>query len=172
MLGKLAHWATCKSPWVCHINGGSCNACDIELVAALMPRYDLERFGIIQQGSPRHADVFAVTGSITRQIRDRVIRVYEQAPDPKFVIAIGTCATSGRPFAGDGAYNVLGGVDCILPVHMYIPGCPPRPDAITYGVLKLLSTLDPEVAKLLKEFQEKIPGVENLVQQGAPVGSQ
>lgn len=169
MLDKIAGWALRKSPWVCHFNGGSCNACDIEIVAALMPRFDLERFGILLQGSPRHADVLICTGPITRQIRDRIIRVYEQAPEPKFVVAVGSCATSGRPFYGKGAYNVMEGVDSIIPVHMYVPGCPPRPDAITYAVLKLLSTLDPKLAELLADFEKNIPGIETMVQQGEPV---
>jgi len=170
MFEKMLHWAICKSPWVCHLNGGSCNGCDIEIVAALMPRFDLERFGILLQGSPRHADVLLCTGPITRQMRDRVIRIYEQCPEPKFVIAIGTCASSGRPFYGDGNYNVLGGVDKVIPVHMYIPGCPPRPDAITYGVLKLLASVDPKVAELLLEFEKTIPGIEESAQLSDPVG--
>ncbi len=171
MLKKLAHWATCKSPWVCHLNGGSCNNCDIEIVAALMPRFDLERFGVLLQGSPRHADVLICTGGINRQIRDRIIRIYEQTPEPKFVLAVGTCAASGRPFYGDGSYNLLGGVDKIIPVHMYVPGCPPRPDAITYGVLKLLALLNPKIEKLVSEFEEAIPGIENLVEAGEKVES-
>ncbi|NLJ35793.1 MAG: NADH-quinone oxidoreductase subunit B family protein [candidate division WS1 bacterium] len=171
MLKKLAHWALCKSPWVCHLNGGSCNNCDIEIVASLMPRFDLERFGILLQGSPRHADVLLCTGPITRQIRDRIIRVYEQTPDPKFVIAVGTCGMSGRPFYGKGSYNVLGGVDRILPVDMYIPGCPPRPDAITYGVLKLLSTVDPKIAEAVAELEKNIPGIEDSVQESTYVES-
>jgi len=153
MLSKLVTWARAKSPWVCHLNCGSCNGCDIEIVAALMPRFDLERFGILLEGSPRHADVLLCTGPVTRQIKDRVIRIYEQTPDPKFVIAVGTCGVSGSPFYP--GYNVLGGIDAAIPVDMYIPGCPPRPDAITYGVVKLLAALDPKAAELVEEIESK-----------------
>ncbi len=153
MLSGLITWARAKSPWVCHLNCGSCNGCDIEIVAALMPRFDLERFGILLEGSPRHADVLLCTGPVTRQIRDRLVRIYEQTPDPKFVIAIGTCGVSGSPFYP--GYNVLGGIDAAIPVDMYIPGCPPRPDAITYGVLKLLAALDPKAAELVAQIESK-----------------
>ncbi|MFP3902835.1 MAG: NADH-quinone oxidoreductase subunit B family protein [Armatimonadota bacterium] len=171
MLKSVADWALIKSPWVCHLNGGSCNACDIEIVAALMPRFDLERFGVLLQGSPRHADVLICTGPITRQIKDRVIRVYEQTPAPRLVLCVGSCGISGRPFYGDGAYNVLGGVDKVIPVNMYVPGCPPRPDAITYGVLKLLAQLDPKVEKAVAAFEEEIPNIADAVREGVPVGS-
>lgn len=153
MLSKLVTWARAKSPWVCHLNCGSCNGCDIEIVAALMPRFDLERFGILLEGSPRHADVLLCTGPVTRQIRDRVVRIYEQTPEPKFVIAIGTCGVSGSPFHP--SYSVLGGIDAAIPVNMYILGCPPRPDAITYGVIKLLAALDPKAAELVAEIESK-----------------
>jgi len=90
---------------------------------------------------------------VTRQIKDRVVRIYEQTPEPKFVIAVGTCGVSGSPFYP--GYNVLGGIDAAIPVNMYIPGCPPRPDAITYGVLKLLAALDPRAAELVEEIESK-----------------
>ncbi|MBD3291548.1 MAG: NADH-quinone oxidoreductase subunit NuoB [Armatimonadia bacterium] len=151
MLNGLVKWARGKSPWVCHLNCGSCNGCDIEIIAALMPRFDLERLGVVLEGSPRHADVLLATGPITRQIHDRVVRVYEQVPDPKFVVCIGTCGVSGAPFYP--GYNVLGGVDAAIPVDMYVPGCPPRPDAIAYGVLKLLGTLDPDAQALVEEIE-------------------
>lgn len=151
MLNGLVKWARGKSPWVCHLNCGSCNGCDIEIVAALMPRFDLERFGVLLEGSPRHADVILATGPVTRQIRDRVVRIYEQVADPKFVVAVGTCGVSGAPFYP--GYNVLGGVDAAIPVDMYVPGCPARPDAISYGVLKLLATLDPKAEALVKQIE-------------------
>ncbi len=153
MFDGLVNWARVKSPWVCHLNCGSCNGCDIEIVAALMPRFDLERFGILLEGTPRHADVLLATGPVTRQIRDRVIRIYEQMPAPKFVVAVGTCGISGKPFAP--SYSVLGGVDKVMPVNMYVPGCPPRPDAITYGVLRLLATLDPAIADVVATIESK-----------------
>lgn len=139
MFSKLVRWSRIKSPWILHLNTGACNACDIEILAALMPRFDLERFGVLLKATPRHADVIICTGPATRQSRDRVIRVYEQVPEPKFVVAVGACACSGCVYRG--CYNMLGGIDQIIPVHAYIPGCPVRPDAVIDGVAKLLSTL-------------------------------
>ncbi|HOW43861.1 MAG TPA: NADH-quinone oxidoreductase subunit NuoB [Candidatus Aminicenantes bacterium] len=139
MIERLVHWSRVKSPWVLHLNTGACNACDIEILAALMPRFDLERFGILLKGTPRHADVIICTGPITRQNRDRVVRIYEQVPDPKFVVAVGACAMSGCVYRG--SYNANLGVDQVLPVNAYIPGCPIRPDALIDGVVKLLNSL-------------------------------
>lgn len=139
MLSWLVRWSRIKSPWVLHLNTGACNACDIEILAALMPRFDLERFGVLLKATPRHADVIVCTGPMTRQSKDRMIRIYEQVPEPKFVVAVGACAMSGCVYRG--CYNILGGVDQVLPVHAYIPGCPVRPDAVIDGVYKLLKTL-------------------------------
>jgi len=139
MLNKLARWSRIKSPWILHLNSGACNACDIEIIAALTPRFDVERFGILLKATPRHADVIVASGPVTRQMRDRIIRIYEQVPDPKFVIAVGACAMSGCVYRG--AYNMLGGIDQVIPVNMYVPGCPARPDAIIDGVVKLLGKL-------------------------------
>ena len=129
-------WARAKSPWLIHFNTGGCNGCDIELIAALTPRFDVERFGIKLQGSPRHADILAVTGPVTAQIKDRLMRVYEQVPEPKMVVAIGACAISGAPFKD--CYNVYGGIDTLLHVDAYVPGCPPKPEAIIDGLAKLI----------------------------------
>jgi len=139
MFNKIVRWSRKKSPWILHLNSGACNACDIEIVAALTPRFDVERFGVLLKATPRHADVIIATGPATRQIKDRLIRIYEQTPDPKFVIAVGACAMSGCVYRG--AYNVLGGIDQVLPVDVYVPGCPARPDAIVEGVVKLLGKL-------------------------------
>ena len=92
MLKKLVKWARVKSPWVLHFNTGACNACDIEILAALTPRFDLERFGVQLKGTPRHADVILCSGPVTKQIKDRLTRIYEQMPEPKFIVAVGTCA--------------------------------------------------------------------------------
>ncbi|MEM3461852.1 MAG: NADH-quinone oxidoreductase subunit B family protein [Candidatus Bathyarchaeia archaeon] len=135
----LLNWARLKSPWVLHFNSGACNACDIEVAALLTPRYDIERFGILLEPSPRHADVLLTTGVVTRQCADRLRRIYEQMPEPKFVIAIGACACSGGVFEGN--YNVIGGVEKVIPVNIYIPGCPPKPEAIIDGILKLLNSI-------------------------------
>lgn len=121
------------------MNASSCNGCDIELVAALTPRYDLERFGAVLVPSPRHADVLVVTGVVSAQTKERLQRIYEQMPEPRFVIAVGACACGGGVFKD--CYNAGQGVDDVLPVDMYIPGCPPRPEAIMYGVLQLLAKL-------------------------------
>ena len=134
---KVREWARTKSPWLLHFNTGGCNGCDIELVASLTPIFDVERFGVRLQGSPRHADILCVTGPVTAQIKDRLIRVYEQMPEPKKVVAIGSCAESGAPFKD--CYNVHGGIDVLLPVDAYIPGCPPKPEAIIDGIAKLIS---------------------------------
>ncbi len=139
VLGQIKNWARINSPWVVHFNSGSCNGCDIEILATLTPRYDLERFGIKLKGSPRHADVLICTGPVTRQARERLLRVYEQMHEPKFVVAVGSCALSGGAFRG--CYNINGGIDQVIPVDAYVPGCPPRPEAIIDGVIKLLTSL-------------------------------
>jgi NADH-quinone oxidoreductase B subunit len=139
MLNRLVRWSRIKSPWILHLNSGACNACDIEIVAALTPRFDVERFGVLLKATPRHADVIIGTGPVTRQIKDRIIRIYDQTPDPKFVIAVGACAMSGCVYRG--AYNIMGGLDQVIPVNVYVPGCPARPDAILDGVVKLLGQL-------------------------------
>lgn len=141
VLEQVRRWGRINSPWVIHFNSGSCNGCDIEILATVTPRYDLERFGVKLQGSPRHADILLCTGPVTRQARERLYRIYEQMPEPRFVIAVGSCALSGGAFR-DG-YNVLGGVDQVIPVDAYVPGCPPRPQAIIDGVVKLLQSLQP-----------------------------
>jgi NADH-quinone oxidoreductase B subunit len=146
---QLKTWARINSPWVIHFNTGSCNGCDIEILATLTPRYDLERFGVKLKGSPRHADVLLCTGAVTWQAHDRLIRVYEQMHEPKFVVAIGSCALSGGAFSG--CYNVMGGIDKVIPVNAYIPGCPPRPEAIIDGVVKLLSSLNPKPLELVEQ---------------------
>ncbi len=136
---KIVNWSRIKSPWILHFNSGSCNACDIEIIAALTPRYDIERFGIVLKGTPRHADVLICTGAVTRQTAARLKRIYDQMPEPKFVVAVGTCACTGGVFRG--CYNVMDGIDSVIPVSAYIPGCPVNPHTIIDGVVKLLSSL-------------------------------
>ena len=137
IIDRLATWTIKKSPWIIHFNSGACNACDIEVLASLTPRYDVERIGIQLKGSPRHADVLVCSGPVTIQQRERIITIYEQMPEPKFVIAVGSCACSAGVFAG--CYCVEGGIDTAIPVDMYIPGCPAKPEAIIDGVVKLLN---------------------------------
>ncbi len=129
-----------KSLWVFHVNTGSCNGCDIEILAALTPRYDVERFGIKLVGSPRHADALLVTGPVSREMEDKLRRFYEQVPDPKVVIVVGTCGISGGVFHE--SYDLVGPVDRIIPVDVYVPGCPPRPEAIIDGVVKAWMKLE------------------------------
>jgi len=139
LIDRSLRWARRKSPWVLHFNSGGCNGCDIELLDTLTPRYDVERLGILKESSPRHADILLCTGPVTRQSRDRLRRIYEQMPAPKWVMALGSCSSSGGVFRG--GYNVLGGVDRLLPVDLYVPGCPCRPEAIIEGVLQLLERI-------------------------------
>ena len=123
-----------RSAWVFHLNTGACNGCDIEVIAALTPRYDAERFGVKLVGSPRHADILLVTGPVTQQTLPRVKRIYEMVPEPKAVVAIGTCACDGGVFK-DGA-TFRGPVSKVIPVDVFVYGCPPRPNNILKGVLE------------------------------------
>ncbi len=129
-----------RSLWVFHVNTGSCNGCDIEIVAALTPRYDVERFGIKLVGTPKHADVLLVTGPVTREMHDKLKLVYEQTPAPKVVMAIGNCGISGDVFYE--SYNLTGPIDNVVPVDVYVHGCPPRPEAIIEGVVKAWAKLE------------------------------
>jgi len=129
-----------KSPWILHYDGTSCNGCDIEVLACLTPLYDVERFGIINTGNPKHADILLITGSVNEQNIPVVKQLYEQMPDPKAVVAVGICATSGGIFAE--CYNVVGGVGKVIPVDVYVPGCAARPESIIDGVVKALDVLE------------------------------
>lgn len=134
-----------RAIWVFHLNSGSCNGCDIEIVATLTPRYDVERFGIKLVGSPRHADALLVTGAVTKKMEPKLKRIYEQMPDPKIVIVVGNCGATGGVFYE--SYNLVGPIDNVIPVDVYIPGCPPRPEAIIQGIMKAwlkLEKLDAE----------------------------
>lgn len=135
-----------KSPWILHYDGTSCNGCDIEVLACLTPLYDVERFGIINTGNPKHADILLITGSINEQSISVVKQLYEQMAEPKAVVAVGICATSGGIFKD--CYNVLGGVDKVLPVDVYVPGCAARPESIIDGVVKALSVLEEKQKKM------------------------
>ena len=136
---KIRDWSRGKSPWVIHYNSGSCNGCDIELLTVVTPCYDVERLGVIMQGSPRHADILIVTGTVTRQSKDRLIRTYNQMPEPKYVLALGSCGISGGVFHD--CYCVECSVNDVIPVDVYVPGCPPRPEAIINGLVTLLGKM-------------------------------
>jgi membrane-bound hydrogenase subunit mbhJ len=133
-----------KSLWVYHVNTGACNGCDIEVINVLTPYYDAERFGIKLVGSPRHADVLLVCGPVTRQVAPAVRRLYEAVPAPKLVFAIGSCACGGGIWHD--SYNILGGAEKVVPVDFYVPGCPPRPEAILYGVAVALGLVPKKTA--------------------------
>jgi len=135
-----------------HYDGSSCNGCDIEVLACLTPMYDIERFGIINTGDPKHADVFLVTGSVNEQNKDVVKQIYDQMPEPKVVVAVGICACTGGVFRK--CYNIKGGVDTVIPVDVYVPGCAARPEAIIDGVVKGLAVLE-EKQKKMKEKEGK-----------------
>lgn len=139
MPASLKLKALTKSIWVFHAACSPCNNCDIEILDALTPRYDLERFGIQLVGSVRHADALLVTGAVNKKVADRIKRLYEQAPKPCVVVAIGNCACSEIMFRD--SYNTCGPIDKIIPVNAYIPGCPPKPEALIMGVVKLIKAL-------------------------------
>ncbi|WP_320040263.1 NADH-quinone oxidoreductase subunit B family protein [uncultured Desulfobacter sp.] len=136
MLKNFLKNAQIKSPWIMHFDCGSCNGCDIETLACLTPLYDVERFGIINVGNPKHADILLVTGTVNHRNKAVLKNIYEQMPEPKAVVAIGACGLSGGIFHD--CYNVIGGVDKIIPVDVYVPGCPAKPEAIIDGVVKAL----------------------------------
>lgn len=128
-----------KSPWLLHFDCGSCNGCDIEVLACLTPVYDVERFGIINVGNPLHADILLVTGTVNHRNKRVLVNLYDQMPSPKAIIAIGACGLTGGIFRE--AYNVIGGVDKVIPVDVYVPGCPAKPEAIIDGVVMGLEKL-------------------------------
>jgi len=128
-----------KSPWILHYDGSSCNGCDIEVLACLTPLFDIERFGAINTGNPKHADILLITGSIGEKNIAVVRQLYDQMPHPKAVAAIGACACTGGIFRE--CYNVAGGADKAIPVDVYIPGCAARPEAIIAGLVKALELL-------------------------------
>jgi Ni,Fe-hydrogenase III small subunit len=142
---KALDWCFKKSVWVYHVNAGGCNGCDIEILDALTPYYDVERFGIKLVHTPRHADALLVAGPVTRQVRERVLNVYEATPDPKLVVGVGSCAMGGGIWHN--SYATLGGLGNILSVAIYVPGCPPRPEAILYGVAQALGLVPQQVKK-------------------------
>jgi Ni,Fe-hydrogenase III small subunit len=149
-----------RSPWILHYDATSCNGCDIEVLACLTPMYDVERFGIINTGNPKHADIFLLTGSVNEQNREVVRNLYDQMPNPKVVVAIGICATSGGVFRE--CYNVAGGIDKIIPVDVYVPGCAARPESIIDGIVMALGILERKRTEMISGDK----GVQPELQQG------
>ena len=132
-LEELAGWGRSHSVWPLQF-GLAC--CAIEMIAASMARYDIARFGSeVFRASPRQADLLIVSGTVTKKMAPQVVRLWNQMPDPKYCIAMGACAISGGPFKQ--GYNVLKGIDRLIPVDIYVPGCPPRPEALLHGLIQL-----------------------------------
>jgi ech hydrogenase subunit C len=129
-----------KSPWILHYDASSCNGCDIEILACLTPRYDVERFGIINTGNPKHADILVITGGVNEQNRSVIQNLYDQMPNPKVVVGVGICACTGGVFRE--CYNIAGGVGEILPVDVWVPGCAARPEQIIDGIVRALGILE------------------------------
>ena len=138
--------STSKSPWILHYDASSCNGCDIEVLACLTPIYDAERFGVINTGDPKQADIFLITGAVNEQNKRVVRQLYDQMPEPKVVVAVGICACSGGVFRD--CYNILGGADKVIPVDVYVPGCATRPESIIDGIVKGVAILEEKRAKM------------------------
>ena len=144
MFEKLIKESSGKSPWLFHINAGSCNGCDIELVSVLTPRYDAERLGFQLTGTPRHADIVVVTGPVTVQSLDRVLRTIAQVPEPRCIVTMGSCPQSGNVFRG--SYAIAGPLSKYVHVDVDVAGCTPKPEAVMDGLV--LAT------KILQEKRE------------------
>jgi membrane-bound hydrogenase subunit mbhJ len=150
---KLMCYSRRHSPWLFHMNGGSCNGCDIELIASLTPRYDAEQLGVRLEGSPRHADILCITGPITHNAVGAIKTVYGQVLGPKAVVAIGSCPATTNVFIESRTLD--GPLNLHIPVDVFVPGCPPRPDAIILGVAK--------AAEILAERGNKPPAESVMV---------
>lgn len=138
-LGRKIRSVLGRSLHIRHVDAGSCNACDFEMNALNNPLYDLQHYGIDFVASPRHADMLMVTGVVTRNLSQALSMTYEAVPAPKLVMALGACAAGGKTFGG--SYAIKGAIDSVAPVDIYVPGCPPRPQAIIYGLLLALDRL-------------------------------
>ncbi|MBS7625555.1 NADH-quinone oxidoreductase subunit NuoB [Candidatus Bathyarchaeota archaeon] len=144
MLINIKRKARVYSPWIFHAHAGGCNNCDIELAACFAPRYDLERMGIQLRNNPRHADILIITGPVTKQISSSLRRIFDQVPNPKVVVACGSCALTGGVYNRDDGkpnYALAGPVEKLIPIDVSVPGCPPKPESIIDGVMLALEKL-------------------------------
>jgi NADH-quinone oxidoreductase B subunit len=138
LFSGIYNWGRKRSMWPI---GFGLACCAIEMMATAAGRFDLSRFGMeLMRPSPRQADLMIVSGTVTKKMLPQIVRLYNQMPEPKYVIAMGACATSGGPFKE--GYNVVSGIDKFIPVDVYIPGCPPRPEALLQGFIKLFEKID------------------------------
>lgn len=156
-LDKIYNWGRRSSLWPMMF-GLAC--CAIEMICTATSRFDLARFGMeVMRPSPRQSDVMIVSGTVTKKMIPQIVRLYNQMPEPKYVVAMGACASGGGPFKE--GYNVVSGVDNYIPVDVYIPGCPPTPQALLYGMMKLQEKIDKQSLKTVpwyrKEPSEPIP---------------
>lgn len=134
---KVLNKIAAKSPWLYRINSGSCNGCDVELATtACIPRYDVERLGCKYCGSPKHADIVLITGPLTARAKEKVLRLYEEIPDPKVTVAVGICPITGGVFRD--SYAIEGPIDKYIDVDVNVPGCPPRPQAIIDAIAEAI----------------------------------
>ena len=140
-LRGAVHRTLGRSLHVRHLDTGSCNGCDWEIAALLNPYHDVQRLGIDFVASPRHADLLLVTGVMTRNLQDAALRTYEAMPEPRLVVAVGACAISGGVFAG--GYASADGIGAVLPIDVFVPGCPPRPEALIQGLLVAVGRMEP-----------------------------
>lgn len=155
-LDRLYNWGRRSSVWPLMF-GLAC--CAIEMIAASTARYDLARFGMeIMRPSPRQSDLMLVAGTVTKKMVPMIVRLYNQMPEPKYVIAMGACASGGGPFKE--GYNVVAGIDKFLPVDVYVPGCPPTPQALLYGLIKLQEKIDKQSLKHVRWYRKGPDSVE------------
>ena len=150
-LDRLYNWGRRSSVWPLMF-GLAC--CAIEMIAAQASRYDMARFGMeVMRPTPRQADMMLVSGTVTKKMLPVIIRLYNQMPEPKYVVAMGACASGGGPFKE--GYNVVAGIDKFLPVDVYIPGCPPTPQALIAGMIKLQEKIDKESLKKVRWYNKE-----------------
>jgi NADH-quinone oxidoreductase subunit B len=150
-LDRLYNWGRRSSLWPLTF-GLAC--CAIEMIAAQMARYDMSRFGMeVMRPTPRQADMILISGTVTKKMLPVIVRLYNQMPEPKYVVAMGACASGGGPFKE--GYNVVAGIDKFLPVDVYIPGCPPTPQALIAGLIKLQEKIDKDSLKKVRWYNKE-----------------